>query len=740
MLKFIEGQTFLKGELIVGEKRVAAHVLFSLASDEALQVHSNTARLLELADGEAVQFVTRGHELFSASPKVERLGALEKLTRDFARELEEIPVVAVVGLGAFGTRVLDIDPRQRILRLTGGSLSTLSPAVAPTTARAPEVGERIELPLLPGGGLRVPVRMLRGAVERAGCAVLDSASYHLMVNADWLRHAGEVESATDALLLGPWNLLHATAQRQVTSAELPARDVTLSLGNALLENLRLRVDLGRRVVHCECIEVLPDPSASAEAFRALHLKDPALVQRWLDAQPEHELRLELATALLEWRTRQRPLPDAASLMAALAAKVAADKPARKSRQILELVARWKAEAPEVHALLFKPALELAVATATEDEDGTALHQARSEIGAMLLDAGDLEGAWRQLLAAALGMPRDGPVNERLGRLYERMGKRERAFSRFLQAAITPEAGSDGLAGLARMRAAEGGAPYKVNELERMLEGRAPIFEPASRYRSATAPSRRVLVELFTGAHCKPCAAADLAFEGLQHHFAAGEVSCVQHHLHVPQPDPLTTRAGLLRAADLGVSGTPTLVLDGQWEVPLGGSQADTAKRFRELVAAIEKRLGSETPWRLQLAPRAESGRLHVSVTIAGPKGSKAKFTAWVCERSMIMPGASGIVFHRQVNRGPLTAAPVAIELGADAHQQSLSVLLSDLDAANVAHQDEVEAESERAFPLRAGSIDPAEIVIVGVLVAEGAVVQTAAVELVPRESSSEPPR
>jgi hypothetical protein len=88
----------------------------------------------------------------------------------------------------------------------------------------------------------------------------------------------------------------------------------------------------------------------------------------------------------------------------------------------------------------------------------------------------------------------------------------------------------------------------------------------------------------------------------------------------------------------------------------------------------------------------------------------------------------------------LTAAPVAIELGADAHQQSLSVLLSDLDAANVAHQDEVEAESERAFPLRAGSIDPAEIVIVGVLVAEGAVVQTAAVELVPRESSSEPPR
>lgn len=736
VLKFIEGRTFLKGEFSAGEKSVSVHVLLDLASAEPLKLHARTAQLLELSEGDSVRFLTRGHELFSAVPVLEEIKPLERLTRDLARELEEVPVVAIVGAAAFGTQVIDLDPRQRTLRLSAGPSAALPTAAAIAEGSAPQLGERVEIPFGSGSLPRFPVRLVRGENTVTGFACLDTANYHLRVDAAWLQRAGKAGDAATALMFGPWDLIRCTAQR--ISDEAPAADGTpLLLGNAFLESFRIRLDMGRRVVQLECIEPLPDRSAAIEAFRAMRAGDLPALARWLEANAEHELRLEVATAHCEGLLRGRPLPEAAVLMAALRAKSASERPARKSRELLEMLARWKEQQPEIHALLFRPVLELAVECAGEDEDGTAVHKARSEIGALLLDEGDLEGAWRQLLAASLGMPRDGTLNERLGRLYERMGKRERAFSRFLQAAITVEGGPGGLAGLGRLRRAEGGAPFNVNELERMLEGRAPIFEPASVHRPAAPSSRRVLVELFTGAHCKPCAAADLAFEGLTHHFAGGEATCIQHHLHVPKPDPLTHHAALVRAEALAVAGTPTLLLDGRIAVPMGGPQADAGKRFREAVAAIEKRLSEPTPWRLDISATLEARALKTHVTVSGPADASAKLRLFVCERSMIMPGASGIVFHRVVSRAEMEADGVAIKTGAVPFQRSFLVRLADIDAANASHQDEVEDASGAPFPLRAGPLDPGEIIVVAFLEAEDTVVQSARFELAPREVPAE---
>src|SRR5262249_30169554 len=60
--------------------------------------------------------------------------------------------------------------------------------------------------------------------------------------------------------------------------------------------------------------------------------------------------------------------------------------------------------------------------------------------------------------------------------------------------------------------------------------------------------RVVLVELFTGAQCPPCVAADLAFDGLQKTYKPTEVVLLQYHLHIPRPDPLTNADTEERAA------------------------------------------------------------------------------------------------------------------------------------------------------------------------------------------------
>src|SRR5579884_904656 len=78
-------------------------------------------------------------------------------------------------------------------------------------------------------------------------------------------------------------------------------------------------------------------------------------------------------------------------------------------------------------------------------------------------------------------------------------------------------------------------------------------------------NRVVLVELFTGAQCPPCVAADIAFDGLANTFQPNQVVFLQYHLNVPGPDPLTNPSAeeRLKYYEQEVQGTPTLLLDGQ---------------------------------------------------------------------------------------------------------------------------------------------------------------------------------
>ena len=45
----------------------------------------------------------------------------------------------------------------------------------------------------------------------------------------------------------------------------------------------------------------------------------------------------------------------------------------------------------------------------------------------------------------------------------------------------------------------------------------------------------MLVEVFTGAECPPCAAVDLAFDGLMKAYTPRDAILLQYHIHVPAP-------------------------------------------------------------------------------------------------------------------------------------------------------------------------------------------------------------
>ena len=86
--------------------------------------------------------------------------------------------------------------------------------------------------------------------------------------------------------------------------------------------------------------------------------------------------------------------------------------------------------------------------------------------------------------------------------------------------------------------------------ESMPKGNIKPVEP----RSQQPDNRVVLCELFTGANCSVCVAADVAFSHLLKTYRPSEVIALQYHQHVPQPDPLTNSDSEQRFRDAGTPG------------------------------------------------------------------------------------------------------------------------------------------------------------------------------------------
>jgi tetratricopeptide (TPR) repeat protein len=88
---------------------------------------------------------------------------------------------------------------------------------------------------------------------------------------------------------------------------------------------------------------------------------------------------------------------------------------------------------------------------------------------------------------------------------------------------------------------------KLDGLEEALDARylkaTPNPVKVERYNATPSRTRRVvLAEVFTGASCPPCVAADLAFDAFLERYTRRDVAVLMYHLHIPGPDPMANPA------------------------------------------------------------------------------------------------------------------------------------------------------------------------------------------------------
>jgi hypothetical protein len=201
----------------------------------------------------------------------------------------------------------------------------------------------------------------------------------------------------------------------------------------------------------------------------------------------------------------------------------------------------------------------------------------------------------------------------------------------------------------------------------------PPFEP-KRYggRSKKDAGRVVLMELFTGAQCPPCVAADVGFDGLIASYEPTELITLQYHLHIPGPDPMTTADSESRAKYYGVGGTPSTYFNGAENGGGGGPMTASESKYNEFRKLIDPELELAAGAAIELKAtrkgnlltiRAAADATNGQAAAAGPKpegeaasAAAGKLRIVLTEHVVRYRGGNGLRLHHHVVRGLLNGA------------------------------------------------------------------------------------
>jgi hypothetical protein len=203
------------------------------------------------------------------------------------------------------------------------------------------------------------------------------------------------------------------------------------------------------------------------------------------------------------------------------------------------------------------------------------------------------------------------------------------------------------------------------------------FKPTP-FRGRKGESKRVvLVELFTGAQCPPCVAADVAFDALLKTYRPSEAVFLQYHVHVPGPDPLTNTDSEKRSEYYDIDGTPSIFIDGRTvQDNIGGPKAGGKPVYSILMKTINEALESDSNVALKLTANQKGDTISVAAEVSGLErpGEKVRLRFVVTEDVVRYQGRNGQRLHHHVVRAfPGGVEGVKLDKPASQHAVSLSV-------------------------------------------------------------------
>lgn len=256
-------------------------------------------------------------------------------------------------------------------------------------------------------------------------------------------------------------------------------------------------------------------------------------------------------------------------------------------------------------------------------------------------------------------------------------------------------------------------------LDEEYHSKVPPFKPeAFAGRAQPDQDRVVLMELFTGAQCPPCVAADVAFDALIKSYQPKELVTLQYHLHVPGPDPLTNADAEVRSKYYAVRGTPTTLFNGVVAAGGGGGMANAEAKFGQYREVIDGKLADQKQAKIDLrVTRSGANLVVVAVAQASKPAEKEaddkakepqlRLRLVLTEELIRYVGGNQLRFHHHVVRG-FPGGVEGKELVADECTANETI---DLNQVRKTLEDYV-ANYPRGFPHPLPSIDLKDLSVV----------------------------
>jgi hypothetical protein len=197
---------------------------------------------------------------------------------------------------------------------------------------------------------------------------------------------------------------------------------------------------------------------------------------------------------------------------------------------------------------------------------------------------------------------------------------------------------------------------RLAKVEEILDNEYKIKVPpfkGKKYEGRNGESdRAVVMELFTGAQCPPCVAADVAFDVLQRSYNASELVLIQYHLHIPGPDPMTNIDTEERAKYYGARSTPSTFFNGMSKAGGGGAMADAEKKYQAYRRVIDPLLEMPTTCKIKTSARRMGNDIAIQTEVAGldNPGKDIKLRLVLVEETIRFVGVNHLRFHHQVVR------------------------------------------------------------------------------------------
>jgi hypothetical protein len=191
----------------------------------------------------------------------------------------------------------------------------------------------------------------------------------------------------------------------------------------------------------------------------------------------------------------------------------------------------------------------------------------------------------------------------------------------------------------------------------------------------------VLVELFTGAQCPPCIAADVAFDALAKTYAPSEVVLLQYHEHIPLPDALTNADSEARMDyyKRAIRGTPTILIDGKPGPQVGGSLQHAEERYNALREEIDPLLEKPAAARVDVSAKRTGDKVHIKASVSEIEkpGDKLRLRLVLVEEWVRYRGRNSLSYHHHVVRA-MPGGPQGTPLTKKDSQHTFDVDLTQL--------------------------------------------------------------